>query len=112
MIDADGEEVTGYLFGDNYYEIYVKGTIVARDPIGFVPFNSGVVRFKAKRPLTYAVKRVDWGTHLGVGMEYDRWNVGDGGFIARFRVGTETGSEWRCRAYYISPLEDRSCVGP
>lgn len=112
VIDSDGEEVTGYLFGDNYYELYVNGTIVARDPVGFVPFNSGVVRFKAKRPLTYAVKLVDWGTHLGVGMEYDRWNVGDGGFIARFSDGTETGADWKCRAYYISPLEDRSCVDP
>ena len=112
VIDADGEEVTGYLFGDNYFELYVNGTIVARDPIGFVPFNSGVVRFKARRPLTYAVKLVDWGTHLGVGMEYDRWNVGDGGFIARFSDGTETGAEWKCRAHYISPLEDRSCVAP
>ena len=112
VIDPDGEEVTGYLFGDNYYEIHVNGAIVARDPVGFVPFNSGVVRFKAKRPLTYAVKLVDWGTHLGVGMEYDRWNVGDGGFIARFSDGTETGAEWKCRAYYISPLQDRSCVGP
>ena len=112
VMDPDGEEVTGYLFGDNYYEIHVNGAIVARDPVGFVPFNSGVVRFKAKRPLTYAVKLVDWGTHLGVGMEYDRWNVGDGGFIARFSDGTETGAEWKCRAYYISPLQDRSCVGP
>ena len=112
VIDADGEEVTGYLFGDNYYELYVNGTIVARDPVGFVPFNSGVVRFKARRPFTYAVKLVDWGTHLGVGMEYDRWNVGDGGFIARFSDGTGTGAEWKCRAYYISPLQHRACVGP
>lgn len=111
-IDADGEEVTGYVFGDNYFELYVNGSIVARDPVGFIPFNSAVVRFRAKRPLTFAVKLVDWGTHLGVGMEYDRWNVGDGGFIARFSDGTETGSSWKCRAYYISPLEDRACVQP
>ena len=110
VIDPDGEEITGYLFGDNYYELYVNGTIVARDPIGFIPFNSGVVRFKAKPPLTFAVKLVDWGTHLGVGMEYDRWNVGDGGFIARFSDGTETNASWRCRAHYISPLEDGVCV--
>ena len=110
VIDADGEEVTGYLFGDNYYEIHVNGTIVARDPVGFVPLNSGVVRFKARPPLTYAVKLVDWGTHLGVGMEYDRWNVGDGGFIARFSDGTETGAAWKCRAYYISPLPAAGAV--
>lgn len=112
VIDPDGEEVTGYVFGDNYYELYVNGQIVARDPVGFVPFNSGVVRFRAKGPLTYAVKLIDWGTHLGVGMEYDRWNVGDGGFIARFSDGAATGADWKCRAFYISPLEDLSCVGP
>ena len=111
-IDSTGDEITGYVFGDNYYELYVNGTIVALDPVGFIPFNSGVVRFRAKRPLTFAVKLVDWGTQLGVGMEYDRWNVGDGGFIARFSDGTETGPSWKCRAYYISPLEDRSCVQP
>ena len=110
-IDPDGDEITGHVFGDNYYELYVNGEIVARDPVGFIPFNSGVVRFRAKSPITYAVKLVDWGTHLGVGMEYDRWNVGDGGFIARFDDGTETGSDWKCRAFYISPLEDGSCVG-
>ena len=66
VIDADGEEVTGYLFGDNYYEIHVNGTIVARDPVGFVPLNSGVVRFKARPPLTYAVKLVDWGQQFSV----------------------------------------------
>ena len=112
VIDPDGEVVTGYVFGDNYYELYVNGEIVARDPVGFIPFNSGVVRFQAKRPFTFAVKLVDWGTHLGVGMEYDRWNVGDGGFIARFSDGTETGSDWKCRVHYVSPLEDRSCVQP
>lgn len=76
VIDSDGDEITGFVFGDNYYELYVNGEIVARDPIGFVPFNSGVVRFKAKGPITYAVKLVDWGTHLGVGMELrplERW---------------------------------------
>ena len=53
---------------------------------------------------------LDWGTHLGVGMEYDRWNVGDGGFIARFSDGTETGAAWKCRAYYISPLPAAGAV--
>lgn len=112
VIDEGGDEVTGHLFADNYFELYVNGSIVARDPIGFIPFNSSVVRFRARRPLTIAVKLVDWGTHLGVGMEYDRWNVGDGGFIAHFSDGTATGAAWKCKAHYISPLEDRGCVAP
>ncbi len=112
VIDEDGAEVTGYVFGDNYYELYINGKIVARDPIGFIPFNSGVVRFRVKAPYTVAVKLVDWGTHLGVGMEYDRWNVGDGGFIASFSDGTITGGDWKCKAHYMSPLEDTSCLAP
>lgn len=112
VIDPEGEEVTGYLFADNYFELYVNGTIVARDPIGFVPFNSAVVRFKAAPPFTIAVKLVDWGTHVGVGMEYDEWRVGDGGFIARFDDGTETNATWKCKAHYISPLQDAGCVRP
>lgn len=112
VIDPDGEEITAHLFGDNYFELYINGAIVARDPIGFIPFNSAVARFKVKAPYTVAVKLVDWGTHLGVGMEYDRWNVGDGGFIARFSDGTITGSDWKCRAHYISPLESAACVQP
>ncbi len=110
VVDRDGEEISGFVFADNYYELYVNGTIVARDAVGFIPFNSSVVRFKAKRPITYAVKLVDWGTHLGVGMEYDNWNVGDGGFIASFSDGTNTGASWKCSAFYISPLEDAGCV--
>lgn len=112
VIDPDGKDTTGYLFADNYFELYVNGAIVARDPIGFVPFNSAVVRFKAAPPLTFAVKLVDWGTHLGVGMEYDSWKVGDGGFIARFDDGTETNASWKCKVFYISPLDDAACVRP
>ncbi len=111
-VDPGGEEISGHVFGDNYFELYVNGRIVARDPIGFIPFNSSVVRFRATGPVTYAVKLVDWGTHLGVGMEYDRWNVGDGGFIAAFSDGTVTGGDWKCRAFYISPLDDATCVKP
>ena len=107
VVDPDGVQITGYLFGDNYYELYINGRIVARDPVGFIPFNSGVVRFRVKQPYTVAVKLVDWGTHLGVGMEYARWNIGDGGFIARFSDGTQTGSEWKCRSHYISPARGR-----
>ena len=45
-------------------------------------------------------------------MEYNRWNVGDGGFVARFSDGTETNAAWKRRASYMSPLQDVSCVAP
>ena len=110
VIDPDGAEITGYIFADNYYELWVNGQFVARDALGMTPFNSTAVRFRAKYPITYAVKAVDWETHPGLGMEYDAYNVGDGGFIARFSDGTVTGPNWKVETFYIAPLSDPSCV--
>ncbi len=113
QIDADGEVVTGYLFADNYFELYVNGVLVGVDPIPFTPFNSCVVRFRAKAPITYAVKLVDWEENLGVGTEDNRGNPhhpGDGGFVASFSDGTVTGSHWKAQVYYIAPVDDPSNV--
>jgi hypothetical protein len=65
------------------------------------------VRFKAKRPYTYALKAVDWEERLGVGMETNRGtdcHAGDGGLIARFSDGTVTDSTWKAQSFYIAPL--------
>lgn len=110
VIDPDGVEITGYVFADNYYELWVNGTFVARDRLAMTPFNSTVVRFKARYPMTYAIKAVDWETHAGLGLEYDEYNVGDGGFIARFSDGTVTGADWKVETFYVAPVGDPSCV--
>ncbi len=70
VIDEDGVEITGYIFADNYYELYVNGRFVARDRVAMTPFNSTVVRFRANYPMTYAIKAIDWETRHGLGMEY------------------------------------------
>ena len=110
VIDPDGVEITGYIFADNYYELYVNGTYVARDRLAMTPFNSTVVRFRAKYPMTYAVKLIDWETRHGVGMEYQSFNLGDGGFIANFSDGHRTSAAWRAETFYIAPLDDPLCV--
>jgi hypothetical protein len=110
VIDPDGVEITGYLFADNYYELYVNGRLVARDGLAMTPFNSTVVRFRAKYPMTYAVKAIDWETRHGVGMEYASFNIGDGGFIANFSDGNGTHADWRAETFYIAPLDDPMCV--
>jgi len=107
-IDPDGEIVTGYIVGDNYFELYVNGKLVGVDPVPYTPFNSVIVRFKAKRPYTYALKAVDWEERLGLGMETMRgndWHAGDGGLIAWFSDGTVTDSSWAVQSFYIAPLE-------
>lgn len=112
-VDPDGEVITGYLFADNYFELYVNGTRVAVDPVPYTPFNSSVVRFRAKRPVTYAVHLVDWEENLGLGTELNGGNPfhpGDGGFMASFSDGTVTGPDWRAQTFYIAPLNDPALV--
>lgn len=114
---ADAVEVTGTIYGDNYFELYVNGQYVCRDALSFVPFNSHVVRFKARYPLTIAIEAVDWEQSLGTGVELRNGanHVGDGGLTARFvdakgRV-IVTSSDWKCRPHYIAPVDDPACVG-
>lgn len=110
VIDEDGVEITGFIHADNYFELYVNGRFVARDSLPMTPFNTSVVRFKAKYPMTYAIMGVDWETHLGVGLEYEAVNVGDAGLMAYFSDGNGTHPDWRAETFYIAPLDDPSCV--
>ena len=110
VIDPDGVDITGFIFADNYYELYVNGVFVARDRLAMTPFNSTVVRFRAKYPMTYAIKAIDWETKYGLGMEYKTFNIGDGGFIAYFSDGNGTHADWRAETFYIAPLDDPGCV--
>jgi hypothetical protein len=98
------------VFADNYYELYVNGVFVARDRLAMTPFNSTAVRFRAKYPMTYAIKAIDWETRYGLGMEYQAFNIGDGGFIAYFSDGNGTHADWRAETFYIAPLDDPACV--
>ena len=95
VVDREGVDITGYIFADNYYELYVNGVFVARDRVAMTPFNSTVVRFRATYPMTYAIKAIDWETNNGLGMEYQVANIGDGGFIAYFSDGNGTHGDWR-----------------
>lgn len=107
-VDPDGEVITGYLVADNYFELYVNGKLIAVDAVPYTPFNSTIVKFRAKRPYTYAIKLVDWEEDLGLGTEIGvrdgPWYQGDGGLIARFSDGTVTDSSWKAQSFYIAPL--------
>ena len=113
VVDADGEVITGYIFADNYFELYVNGTLVAVDPVPYTPFNSCVVKFKAKRPITYAIKLVDWEENLGLGTELNGGNAyhpGDGGLMASFSDGTVTNGNWKAQTFNIAPLDNPALV--
>jgi hypothetical protein len=112
VIDTEGTEITAYLFGDNYFELYANGEFVGRDAVAFTPFNSHVARFQVEYPVTYAALLVDWEGYLGVGLEDSRrrLHIGDGGFIAAFSDGARTNGSWRCKAFYVAPLDDPACI--
>jgi len=112
-VDADGEVITGYIFADNYFELYINGTMVGVDSVPFTQFNSSVVKFKVKKPYSIAVKVIDWEENLGLGSESNRgsnYHPGDGGFIASFSDGTITNSDWQAQTYYTAPIYDLTCL--
>lgn len=115
-IDAGGELITGYIFADNYFELYINGVPVGKDAIPFTGFNSHIVQFRVEAPYTIAMKVVDWEESLGTGYESVGSSVhaGDGGIVAVFKDENEnivamTGSEWKAQTFYTAPIKDLSC---
>lgn len=116
-VDAGGEVITAYIFADNYFEMYVNGKPVAKDAVPFTEFNSHIVKFRATKPYTIAMKLVDWEENLGLGSEANggsSYHPGDGGMVAVFKDASgqtvaTTGSEWKAQTFYTSPISDLSC---
>ena len=119
LMDAGGsEQFVAYIFADNYFELYVNGTLLAVDEVPFTQFNSNVVRFSADRPVTLAIMMVDWEENLGLGSENNRgkaFHPGDGGLVAHVQDANGetvaiTDASWRAQTFYTAPLSDRSCL--
>ncbi len=117
-IDADGEVITGYIFADNYFELYINGVAVGKDNVPFTQFNSNLVRFKVNRPFTIAMKLVDWEENSGLGSEDNQgvdYHPGDGGMVAVFKDAADntiatTSSAWKAQTFYTAPIKDLSCL--
>ncbi len=113
IIDSDGTVITAYIFADNYFELYVNGTLIGVDAVPYTPFNSSVLQFQVKKPYTIAIKLIDWEENLGVGTEANSgssYYSGDGGMIAYFSDGTKTDATWKAQTFYIAPLTDVNTV--
>ena len=118
-VDANGSEIiTAYLFSDNYFELYMNGTLIGIDPVPFTPFNSNVVRFRVNKPYTIAAKLVDWEENLGLGTENNQgsaYHPGDGGFVAVFKdannhIVAKTDNNWKAQTFYTAPVYDLTCL--
>ncbi|MFZ4614153.1 MAG: hypothetical protein ACOYNH_10765, partial [Bacteroidia bacterium] len=117
-IDAAGEIITGYIFADNYFELYINGVAVGKDAIPFTDFNSSIVKFKVLKPFSIAMKLVDWEERLGLGCEKNKlkkYHPGDGGMVAVFKdaagnIVCKTDADWKAQTFYVAPVKDFSCV--
>jgi hypothetical protein len=116
-IRGSGDLITGYIFADNYFELYVNGVSIGKDAVPFTDFNSHIVRFRVTKPYTIAMKLVDWEENLGLGSESQAtpYHPGDGGMVAIFKDETSnivaiTNDDWRAQTYYTSPIQDLSCL--
>ncbi|MCO8121522.1 hypothetical protein NHH03_07230 [Stieleria sp. TO1_6] len=119
VIDAGGDELfTAYVFGDNYFEFYVNGKLLAVDPVPMTPFNSTVIRFKSQRPFTVGIMGVDWEERLGLGFEQFRgapFHQGDAGLVAVIKDAADetvaiTDRSWKAQTFYIAPLKTKECL--
>lgn len=117
-INNEGEVFTAYIFADNYFEMYVNGVAVGKDKVPFTEFNSSIIKFKAQKPFTIAIKLVDWEEHLGVGCEPNRgktFHNGDGGMVAVIKdaennIIATTNKDWKAQTFYTAPIKNLSCV--
>ncbi|WP_372719850.1 hypothetical protein [Novipirellula sp.] len=119
VIDAGGDETfTAYVFGDNYFEFYVNGKLLAVDAVPMTPFNSSVIRFKAEQPFTIAIMGVDWEERLGLGFEKFKgapFHQGDAGLVAVVKDAAGetvsiTDANWKAQTFYTAPLKTKECL--
>ena len=107
---AKTQLVTGTVYGDNSFELYVNGTKVAQDPIAFKPFNIVKVRFRASYPMTFAFKGIDYVQDASTGLEYNNTKAGDGGLIATFSNGVVTDGTWKSFVTSTGPTNLTACL--
>lgn len=93
------------VYADNWFAMYVNGTLVAVDSIDFLPHNVVAVDLLPEYPMTIAVLAKDH-ADPSTGCEYGR-SIGDGGFILKFADGTVTDGSWKANCFFHGPVERR-----
>lgn len=116
-VDPNGDLITGFIFADNYFQLWVNGVPVGKDDVPYTQFNSNIVRFRVNRPFTLAMLLVDWEEHLGIGTEANggfSHHPGDGGVVVVLKddqgqIIATSGADWRAQVYYTAPVMDLTC---
>ena len=97
------DTIRASVYADNWFVLYVNGTLVAVDPIPFIPHNVVSVDLLPTYPMTIAVLARD-NFDPRTGMEYANTNIGDAGFVLKFGDGTVTDGTWRAKSFSHGPV--------
>lgn len=97
------DTVKANVYADNWFKLYINGTLVAVDSISFIPHNVVSVDILPEYPMTIAVMAKDNGDPK-TGLEYNNTKIGDGGFILKFGDGTVTSSAWKAKNFFHGPI--------
>ena len=106
------ETITGTVFSNNDFSLYINGELVAEDPIPAGPHNAVNVSFRVEvgQDITFAIDARDLADNE-TGLEFDNRCLGSGGLRAMFSNGVVTNSSWVCSTYHYGPVNWRACFG-
>ncbi len=112
------ETFSADVWADNWFEMRINGTLVAKDSVPITTersFNAESFAFEADRPFVIGLFAKDF-KEDDTGLEYigtGRQQMGDGGVIVQIK--NEAGepvavsnADWRCLVTHAAPL-DKSC---
>ena len=106
------ETVTGTIFCNNDFSLYINGEFIAEDPIPTGPHNAVNVSFRIQegKNITFAIDARDLASNE-TGLEFDNRCVGSGGLRAIFSNGVVTNDKWVCTTYHYGPVNWKECYG-
>ncbi len=97
-----GDTIKANMYADNWFALFVNGSLVAVDSIDFLPHNAVTIDILPEYPMTIAVLAKD-NADPKTGCEYGR-SIGDGGFVLKFADGTVTDASWKARSFFHGPI--------
>mmetsp|Transcript_21081 Transcript_21081/g.33685 ORF Transcript_21081/g.33685 Transcript_21081/m.33685 type:complete len:296 (+) Transcript_21081:58-945(+) len=110
---ANSAQITGWVYADNWFELYFNGVKVATDPLTFYPHNAVYIDFTAPDTglYSFAFKAKDFANDTtGLeprqgpgGTDVAGWCLGDGGIYIALSDGTVTSSDWKCTVLMEGP---------
>jgi hypothetical protein len=106
------EAITGTVYCNNEFSLYVNGELIATDPVPGGPHNAVNVTFNVEsgKDITFAIDAKDLASDT-TGLEADDRCIGTGGLRAMFSNGVVTNSSWVCMTYLYGPLNWKNCFG-